>query len=279
MNPIERGRNLLNQVRTGAEKAIDKVEHAVQNTVDKVHDVAVATGNKVHNAVDGFEQKAVNGAKAVQGFFGGGNQPDKVYDGQFVGAGGKTFPPGTALKDIPGVTPKNNPNPSSTIVYVNDIFGDWTLSRHELVERALEGRHPDLVDPIVPRDHVPFMTKGRHSIFYETQLEYLLRQSDVDRILLTGQVTEQCILYSALDAYVRHFQVGVVTDAVAGAGVISFKLIDIFSSHEILGSIRALQVEGRVPAKTHLCDGPGGIDKNVPRFHPLVSQSANANAR
>jgi nicotinamidase-related amidase len=33
--------------------------------------------------------------------------------------------------------------------------------------------------------------------------------------LLTGQVTEQCILYSALDAYVRHFDVSVVTDAVA----------------------------------------------------------------
>jgi nicotinamidase-related amidase len=52
-------------------------------------------------------------------------------------------------------------------------------------------------------------------VFYETQLEYLLRQEEVDRVLLTGQVTEQCILYSALDAYVRHFDVSVVTDAVA----------------------------------------------------------------
>ncbi|HKN93416.1 MAG TPA: isochorismatase family protein, partial [Thermoleophilaceae bacterium] len=45
--------------------------------------------------------------------------------------------------------------------------------------------------------------------------EYLLRQEEVDRLFLTGQVTEQCILYSALDAYVRHFSVSVVTDAVA----------------------------------------------------------------
>ena len=37
----------------------------------------------------------------------------------------------------------------------------------------------------------------------------------MERLLLTGQVTEQCILYSALDAYVRHFSVSVVTDAVA----------------------------------------------------------------
>jgi nicotinamidase-related amidase len=33
--------------------------------------------------------------------------------------------------------------------------------------------------------------------------------------VLTGQVTEQCILYSALDAYVRHFDVAVPPDAVA----------------------------------------------------------------
>lgn len=157
MNPIERGRNLLNQVRTGAEKAVDKVEHAVQNTVDKVHDVAVATGNTVHNVVDGFEKKAVGGAKAVQGFFGGGNQADRVHDGQFVGAGGKTFPPGTPLKDIPGVTPKNNPNPASTIVYVNGInttkdgqFGslesiaETTGSKVVGIHNATEGMGADL---------------------------------------------------------------------------------------------------------------------------------------
>ena len=121
MNPIERGRNLINQVRTGAEKAVDKVENAVQKTVNTVQNVAGAAVNTVQNVADGFEKAAVGGAKAVQGFFGGGNQPDKVHDGQFVGADGKTFPPGTALKDIPGVTPKNNANPNSTILYVNGI--------------------------------------------------------------------------------------------------------------------------------------------------------------
>jgi nicotinamidase-related amidase len=34
-------------------------------------------------------------------------------------------------------------------------------------------------------------------------------------VIITGQVTEQCILYTALDAYVRHFDVVVPPDAVA----------------------------------------------------------------
>jgi nicotinamidase-related amidase len=59
------------------------------------------------------------------------------------------------------------------------------------------------------------VVKARHSIFYQTQVEYLLRQEGVERVTLIGQVTEQCILYSALDGYVRHFEVAVAPDAVA----------------------------------------------------------------
>jgi nicotinamidase-related amidase len=33
--------------------------------------------------------------------------------------------------------------------------------------------------------------------------------------VLVGQVTEQCVLYSALDAHIRHLQVCVPPDAVA----------------------------------------------------------------
>ncbi len=101
-------------------------------------------------------------------------------------------------------------------VYVNDNHGDWTAGRTKLTRRALAGAAPELIEPIVPPDDVPFIAKARHSVFYETQLEYLLRfQEGIDRLVLTGQVTEQCILYSALDAYVRHFEVVVPRTAVA----------------------------------------------------------------
>ena len=59
------------------------------------------------------------------------------------------------------------------------------------------------------------MPKARHSVFFQTPLEYVLGQEDVEHVVLCGQVTEQCILYSALDAYVRHFEVVVPPDAVA----------------------------------------------------------------
>lgn len=100
-------------------------------------------------------------------------------------------------------------------IYVNDNFGAWNSNREDLVERALRGPHRALVEPIRPARDTAFVVKARHSIFYETPLEYLLRQEEIDRIVLIGQVTEQCILYSALDGYIRHFQVAVPADATA----------------------------------------------------------------
>jgi nicotinamidase-related amidase len=101
------------------------------------------------------------------------------------------------------------------IIYVNDNYGDWNSSQEELAQRALDGERPDLVEPVLPPDDADFVIKARHTIFYMTPLEYLLGQKEIGRVVLAGQVTEQCILYSALDAYVRHFEVVVPRDGVA----------------------------------------------------------------
>lgn len=101
------------------------------------------------------------------------------------------------------------------LIYVNDNYGDFTADHAGIVAAALDGSRPDLVRPIVPGEDCRFLMKVRHSAFYATPLGYLLTQLGVQKVILTGQVTEQCILYSALDAYVRHFEVVVARDCVA----------------------------------------------------------------
>lgn len=101
------------------------------------------------------------------------------------------------------------------LVYVNDNYGDFTAQFSDIVGSALDGARPDLVKPILPSEECRVMTKVRHSAFYATALAYLLGRLETKRLILTGQVTEQCILYTALDAYVRHFPVVIPTDAVA----------------------------------------------------------------
>ncbi|MFF0473549.1 cysteine hydrolase family protein [Streptomyces sp. NPDC004284] len=101
------------------------------------------------------------------------------------------------------------------VVYVNDNFGRWRSHHGELLEAALAGRHGDLVEPVAPDEEALFVVKARHSVFFETPLAYLLGQLGVQRVVLCGQVTEQCVLYSALDAHIRHLDVVVALDAVA----------------------------------------------------------------
>jgi nicotinamidase-related amidase len=105
------------------------------------------------------------------------------------------------------------------LIYVNDNYGDFGARHDDLVRSALAGERPDLVKPIVPEEGCRFLVKVRHSAFYSTSLEYLLGQLETRTVVLTGQVTEQCILYTALDAYVRHFDLVVPSDAVAAIDV------------------------------------------------------------
>jgi nicotinamidase-related amidase len=101
------------------------------------------------------------------------------------------------------------------VIWVNDNFGAWRSNRDELVASARRGPYADLVEPIVPGPDSLFVVKVRHSVFFQTPLEYLLAQEGIDRLVLVGQVTEQCVLYSALDAHIRHLEVCVPADAVA----------------------------------------------------------------
>ncbi|MGW6538160.1 cysteine hydrolase family protein [Streptomyces sp. NPDC055051] len=123
----------------------------------------------------------------------------------------------SAREALPGITTllRNARAGDSPVIYVNDNFGEWRSQHGEIVASALAGRHRDLVEPVVPDENALFVVKARHSVFYETPLAYLLGQLEARRLVLCGQVTEQCVLYSALDAHIRHFDVVVAADAVA----------------------------------------------------------------
>lgn len=110
---------------------------------------------------------------------------------------------------------RSNERDDVAVVYVNDNYGDFAAEPSDIVEAAVNGARPELVRPLVLGPEARFLTKVRHSAFYATSLDYLLTRLDTRRIILTGQVTEQCVLYTALDGYVRHYDVVVPPDTVA----------------------------------------------------------------
>jgi hypothetical protein len=157
MNILKSGLNLLQRVQSDVKNTVQKAEHAVGTAVNAVQQGVAKGEQKVGQFVDGFEHQAAQKAGLLGGLF-GGNKADKPYDGKLVGAGGQTFNPGTPLSQIPGVTPKNNPNPSETILYVNGIgdnkdkqarslqsIADTTGAKLIGVHNATEGMAADLL--------------------------------------------------------------------------------------------------------------------------------------
>lgn len=53
-------------------------------------------------------------------------------------------------------------------VYVNDNHGDWTAGRSQLSRWALGGRDQGVIEPILPRDDVPFLVKASSAASLET---------------------------------------------------------------------------------------------------------------
>ena len=101
-----------------------------------------------------------------------------------------------------------------SVVFANDLSEGFHGSRERAFELALAGSCPHLVRPLEPKPTEDFIHKGQHSAFYGTPLAHLLEIRDAGEVILAGQVTEQCVLYTALDAHVRGFEITVVTDAV-----------------------------------------------------------------
>lgn len=122
---------------------------------------------------------------------------------------------GTIIDPLADLVTRSRDREDVDVIYVNDNYGDFTADIGGIVDSALNGARPDLIEPLTPGPDSQFLLKVRHSAFYATPLDYLLSRLGVSRIVLTGQVTEQCVLYTALDGYVRHYEVVVPPDAVA----------------------------------------------------------------
>jgi len=68
---------------------------------------------------------------------------------------------------------------------------------------------------LAPLDGEIIIPKRRYSGFFGTDLDLTLRELGVEELVLTGVCTNICVLYTAADARMRHYQVKVLKDGVA----------------------------------------------------------------
>ncbi len=103
------------------------------------------------------------------------------------------------------------------VVYVNDNFGRWRSDFSAQVEHCLRDgvRGKPVVELLRPEEDDYFVLKPKHSGFFSTALDTLLEYLGVKAVVLAGVAANNCVLFTANDAYMRDLHLAVPSDCVA----------------------------------------------------------------
>ncbi|MFN3533551.1 MAG: cysteine hydrolase family protein, partial [Candidatus Brocadia sp.] len=71
------------------------------------------------------------------------------------------------------------------------------------------------IKQLKPRKEDYVVAKTTYSCFYKTPLNKLLKKLDITYLIITGIVTNICVLYTAVDAYMRGYKIIIPQNCVA----------------------------------------------------------------
>lgn len=103
------------------------------------------------------------------------------------------------------------------VIYANDNFGRWRSDFREVVEHCLDDgvRGEPLAKLLTPEPEDYFVLKPKHSAFFATTLDTLLTYLGVRRLVITGVAGDACVTFTAVDAYLRDYELHVPADCTA----------------------------------------------------------------
>lgn len=102
------------------------------------------------------------------------------------------------------------------VIYCNDNFGRWRSDFRTVVEAcATSGQGRGVATLLRPGPADYFILKPKHSAFYSTALDLLLRSLRIRRLILCGVAGDACVQATAIDAHMRDYEVAIAADATA----------------------------------------------------------------
>lgn len=125
------------------------------------------------------------------------------------------------------------------VIYVNDTAGKWESDQKAFLQRCLKPTAPghDVVAAIAPTPRDYFMFKPKHSAFFGTPLHTLLQQLKIKRLAICGVTSHQCVLFTAMDAHVRDYDLAVPSDCIGALGAADTKHALYVFSHALQAQI------------------------------------------
>lgn len=102
-------------------------------------------------------------------------------------------------------------------IFANDNYGIWQSDFHSLVATCLgmQGPAGEIARLLYPQADDLTILKPRHSAFYASPLELLLREMQARELVICGLATDMCVQLTAGDAFLREYEVWVPSDCTA----------------------------------------------------------------
>ncbi len=102
------------------------------------------------------------------------------------------------------------------VIYVNDNLGKWRSDAKSLVDFCTRPGMPGapIVERLQPGKSDYVILKATLSGFYQTPLETMLRLGGVKTVIVTGFAADNCVLFTAADAYMRDYRLVIPRDCI-----------------------------------------------------------------
>lgn len=101
------------------------------------------------------------------------------------------------------------------ILYINDHYYLRQNNIDELIEIGKQGKGATIIEQIIPEKEDFVLLKSKHSAFFGTQLRTQLTEQGIQNLIITGIAGDMCILFTAIDAYMRNYSLWVPSNCIA----------------------------------------------------------------
>ena len=96
------------------------------------------------------------------------------------------------------------------VIYVKDAHEEDDLELEVWGEHAMKGsEESEIIPELEPMPGEIVLEKSTYFSFHDTGLDEILRDMDVDEVILTGLLTNICIKLAAAEAFVRKYSITV----------------------------------------------------------------------
>ncbi len=102
------------------------------------------------------------------------------------------------------------------IIYICDSHVEDDKEFEIWPQHAIKGtKGAKIVEELSPEPEDYLVEKSTYSGFYNTELEDLLKRLNIEELIITGTVTNICVMYTVAGAIFRGYKVKVLKDCVA----------------------------------------------------------------